>query len=48
MEIKNKLINTKEYKRGIRLNKKMRKKTKKYENPQKILKKQLTNRDFML
>lgn len=32
MKIKNELVNTKEYKRGIRLNKKMRKKAKKYEN----------------
>ena len=32
MEIKNKLINTKEYKRGIKLNKRMRKKAKKYES----------------
>lgn len=32
MEIKNKLVNTKEYKKGIRLNKKMKKKAKKYEN----------------
>lgn len=32
MEIKNKLLNTKEYKKGIKLNKKMKKKAKKYEN----------------
>lgn len=32
MEIKNKLVNTKEYRKSIKLNKKMKKKAKKYEN----------------